>query len=531
MRTHAGALRLVRLILRRDRIRLTIWIGALAAIVLASAASLPPLYPDQQSIDDYARLFGDNPALIAFAGPGYGFDDPNIGVILVNETQLWALIGTALMSIFLVVRHTRAEEDDERADLLLSNVTGRHAPTVAAIVVVGGADLVLAGICAVGFVALGYATVGSVALAASFAMSGLAFTAVAAVAAQVASTGRAALGLAGAALGASFVLRAVGDIAGNWVRWLSPIGWAQSVRAFAGEQWWPLLLVLALGAVLSLVARVLFDRRDLGSGIIAQRAGSPTAANWLASPLGLAVRLQRASVISWMAGIFVVGLVYGSIGEDIEEMIADNPAFSDFLVQAGDTDITASFFATCMSQLALLAAGFTIASVLRPRAEEAAGRAEQVLATPVSRTAWVRSHLIVATVGAVLVTTAGGLGVGLSYAAVSTDASQITRMTGAALATLPAVLVLGAIAVALFGTSLRWALVAWAGLAVTVVVEFFGELLGLSDTVRSVSPLQYVPAVPAESFDAVPFLALTAVAAVLVVIGIRSLRSRDLAAA
>ena len=134
--TLTGVGRLIRFVLRRDRIRLSVWLVGLGAFIVISAASLPPVYPDQAAIDTYVRLFGDNPALIAFAGPGYGFDDPNIGVILVNETQLWGCIGVALMSIFLLNRHTRAEEDDERTDLLRSNVVGRHAPSAAAVAVV-----------------------------------------------------------------------------------------------------------------------------------------------------------------------------------------------------------------------------------------------------------------------------------------------------------------------------------------------------------------------------------------------------------
>ena len=125
MTTLTGLGRLVRLILRLDRVRLPVWILGLVGFIVASAASLPPLYPDQESIDDYVRLFGDNPALVAFAGPGYGFDDPNLGVILVNEVQLWACIAVALMSIFLVNRHTRVEEDAERTDLVRSSVVGR----------------------------------------------------------------------------------------------------------------------------------------------------------------------------------------------------------------------------------------------------------------------------------------------------------------------------------------------------------------------------------------------------------------------
>lgn len=528
MSTYTGASRLIRLILRRDRIRLAVWISALAFTAIASAASIPPLYPDQRAIDDYARLFGDNPALVAFAGPGHGFDDPNLGVILVNETQLWMMIGAALMSIFLVNRHTRADEDGERADLVLANVTGRHAPVVAAVTVVGAANVVLAGVCGVAFVILGYEVVGSIALAASIAVAGLSFVAVSALAAQLASTGRATLGLASGVLGASFAIRAFGDISGGWLKWLSPIGWAQEVRAFAEERWWPLGLGILWCVVLLNTARALFDRRDLGSGILPQRPGRGYAPAWLASPLGLAVRLHRASALAWIAGTFLIGLVYGSIGDDVAEMVEDNPVFADILAQQGGADVTASFLATCISQLALLSAAFTIAAVLRSRTEESEGRAEQVLALPVRRTAWLRGHVVVAAVGAVLVTASGGLGVGTSYAVVTGDLFQIPRMVVSALVTLPAVWVFASVAVALFGSSPRRSLLAWAALAATVVTQYFGALLGFPEWVLAMSPLRHVPGLPAERFEAAPLLALTLSALAFVAIGFRSFGARNL---
>ncbi|HEU5083757.1 MAG TPA: hypothetical protein VFU14_10480 [Acidimicrobiales bacterium] len=530
MRTLHGLGLLVRLVLRRDRVRLPVWLVALGGTVATSAASLRPLYPTQESIDDYARLFGDNPALVAFAGPGYGFDDPNLGVILVNETQLWACIGVALMSIFLVNRHTRLEEDAERTELLRASVIGRHAPTAAAVVVVAGANLVLAAVLAAVFVAMGYAVVGSLALATSFAVAGLAFTAITALAAQVAAGSRSTLGLSSAALGVAFVVRAVGDIAEHPVRWLSPIGWAQGVRAYAGEQWWPAALGLAFSALAVTGAFAVASRRDLGSGILPQRPGPRRAAAWMGGPLALAWRLQRGALLGWTVGLLLTGLVYGSIGDDVEEMIEENPTYADFLAQLEGIDITDSFFATATTQLALLGAGFALSAALRVRSEEGAGRAEPVLAAPVSRVRWAAGHLLVAAVGTVVVVGAGGLGMGVGYAAVSGDVGEVVRLTGAALTTVPGVLVLAAIAVALFGAAPRLALFAWAGLAVAVLVELFGELLRLPEWTRAVSPLHHLPGVPAEPVRVLPLLALTVVAAGLVAVGVRALGERDLAA-
>ena len=530
MRSLTGLGLLVRLVLRRDRVRLPVWVLALGVAITASAASLPSLYPDQRAIEEYVRLFGDNPALVAFAGPGHGFADPNIGVILVNETQVWGCVAMALMSIFLLNRHTRAEEDAERTELLRSSVVGRHAPTAAAVAVVGGANLVLAGACGVAFIALGYPVTGSVAMAGSLATCGLAFVGVTAIAAQVASGGRAALGLAAGVLGASFVLRAVGDIGDNALRWLSPIGWAQGVRAYADERWWPLGVGLVFSLVAVLVAFALSARRDLGSGMLPQRPGPPEASRTLRRPLGLAVRLQRGSVLGWSLGLFVIGVVYGSIGEDVEEMVEDNPTYADILAQAEGASVTDSFFATSMSMLALLAAGFAISSTLRLRSEESAGRAEPILAAAITRRRWAASHLVVAGLGTIAVTVAAGVGVGASYAVVVGDAGQVGRLLAAALVTVPAVLVLAGVATALFGLAPRLAALAWAGLAVSVVVELFSELLRLPQWVRALSPLHHLPAVPADDFELVPVAVLVGLAAVLVAVGLGAFRSRDVAA-
>ena len=419
--TLTGTLRLTRFVLRRDRVRLTVWLVALIGFLVISGASLPPVYPDQAAIDSYVRLFGDNPALIAFAGPGYGFDDPNIGVILVNETQLWGMIAIALMSIFLLNRHTRAEEDDERTDLLRASVVGRHAPSAAAMGVVSAANVVVGVGCAIGFIALDYPVAGSIALAGSFTVVGLVFVGVTAVAAQVASTGRATLGLASIVLGVAFAVRALGDIGDNALRWLSPIGWAQKVRAFAGEQWWALGLCLALALALAVLGFWLSTRRDPGSGLVPTRPGPAHGSALLGRPLGLAVRLQRASVLGWTLGVLAVGVVYGSIGDEIEAMVEENPTMADFMAQAGGS-LTDSYFATSLSMLGILTAGFAIASVLRLRTEEGDGRAESVLAGPVARSRWAAGHLTVAAAGSALVMAAAGLGVGVAYAAIVDDA-------------------------------------------------------------------------------------------------------------
>ena len=528
MTTLTGFGRLIRFTVRRDRVRLAVWIVALAGITLASAGGLPAVYPDQQAIDNYVALFGDNPSLVAFAGPGYGFEDPNIGLVLVNETQMNGMIALALMSIFLVNRHTRAEEDSERAELIRSNVVGRHAPAAAAATVIAGANVIIGVICAVGFIGFDYQTSGSIALASSMVLVGLFFAGVAAVTAQITSSGRATLGLASAVLGVAFVIRAIGDVADNGLSWLSPIGWAQAVRAFADERWWTLGLCLVTAVGLVVTAFWLSTRRDLGSGLVPPRPGRPNAPPWMTRPFGLAFRLQRGALIGWTVALFLMGFIYGSIARDIEKMLEENEMMADMFVALGGASLTDSFFAASITQLALMAGAFAIASSLRLSTEEAAGRAEPILATSTSRARWALSHIAVVILGSILTVGAAGLGLGVSYALIAKDAGQVSRLLGAALAMVPAVLVVAGTAVALFGALPFAARAGWAVLGVAVVVGLFGQLLRLPGWTRSISPFEHVPALPAEELTMLPIVILSLLAAGLIATGLWGFRARDL---
>lgn len=526
----AGTGRLVRLVLRRDRLRLSLWIGGLVTLMAVSAAQVGSLYRDPARLDSYVRTMRGNAALVVFAGPGYGFDHPNVGTILVNETSLWMMLGCALMSVFLVNRHTRAEEDSERADLVRSLVVGRHAPTTAVLVVAVLANgLVVLGGVAAG-TASGYELSGTIALGASIGLVGVVFAAVTAVAVQVANGGRAALGLGAGAVALAFAVRGIGDVAAPALSWITPFGWGIGVRAFAGERWWTLPWLVGASVALTVASFALSSRRDLGSGLLPRRAGRASAAPWATHPLGLAFRLQRTSLSAWSVGLFAVGVVYGSVGDDVADMVADNPDLAAYLAQLGDASITDAYLATALRLLALLAAGFAVSSALRNRSDEAAGYAELVLGGAVSRWRWAGSHLAVTAAGTVAVTAAAGLGTGVGYGAASGDASQVVRLTVAALATLPAALVLVGVATALFGWVPRATGASWGALAVVAVIGVFATALRLPRWLVLLSPLEHVPQVPAAGWRATPLVVLLGIGATLAAGGLVGFRRRDLVA-
>lgn len=102
-----GTVTLARLVLRRDRLRIAIWVVALVGLVGVTANSIFDLYPDEAALAEYARTVDANPSLIALSGPAVGLD--TFGGRIAWEG--WQLsIAVALMGALAVGRHTRAEE-------------------------------------------------------------------------------------------------------------------------------------------------------------------------------------------------------------------------------------------------------------------------------------------------------------------------------------------------------------------------------------------------------------------------------------
>lgn len=516
---------MLRLILRRDRIRLPVWVLGIVAVVHFSADAVQGLYATPEQLAAYSQTVGSSPAAIVMSGPPTAVD--TIGGVVVFEVNLTAIVAVALMAIFLTVRHTRTEEETGRTELLRAGVLGQAAPVAATALVVSAASILVGAGIAVSFLALGLGTAGSLLYGASIAAVGVVFTFVAQVAAQVMERGRGALAVSVALLAGSFLLRGAGDVGNQALTWLAPIGLAQASHAFGENRWWPLGLVLVLAAVLTWATVVLGQHRDLGSGLVAPRPGPAAATRHLNGMVSFAARMQRGSVVGWTTGLLLLGLAFGSFGQEVSELVETNPDLRDILASGGQ-GLVDSFFATGLLLQALVATGFAVGSVLRLREAETSGQAELLLTTGQSRQRWAASWLLVTGVGSSTIVAAGGVGMGLAHSVATQDLSQLPAITGAALAYLPATLLLAALTLALFGWLPRAAMAAWAVLAGCFVVGWLGGLLQLPDRVVDLSPFTQVPQLPAAELDWTPITALVAVAVGLGAVAVTGLRRRDI---
>jgi len=521
-----GVATLLRFALRRERVRIPVYLLLFTILVAQTAAQSESMFATRAARADYAATVAGNPGLIAMVGPPYALT--SVGGDVAWQIGGFGAAFVALMSMFFVGRHTRGEEQSGRSELIGAAPVGRFAPLTAALIVVTVAQVLLGALVALAMIGLDQPAAGSLALGASMTGVGLVFAGVAAGAVQISQTTSAAYGMAGAAIGGAYLLRAAGDVGDGTLSWLSPIGWGQAMRPFAGERWWPLLLSLAAASALAGAAFALRARRDEGAGLVEPRPGPATASRGLTSPFGLALRLQRGALLGWSAGLFFSGLSIGLTGRDAKSLIGDSDQLGTIL-GSSQADIVDQYFAVSMLGMALIGAGFGIQAALRMRGEETAGHVEALLATGLSRRRWTAAYVAVAMGGTVVVLGANGLGAGLADAINSDDAGQLPRLLAAGLAPVPAVWVLVGATVALFGLIPRAVVAAWGVLGACVLVTLLGPLLHLPRWARDASPFEHVPQLPGGDFSAAPLLWLCAVAAALTALGMLTFGRRDLA--
>jgi len=527
-----GTLALTKLALRRDRIMLPAWVYLVVVGVSSTAYTFARLYKTPASRAALVASGESNPALLFLYGRLNG---TSVGALTAWRYGVWGALFAALMTIFIVIRHTRADEEAGRLELIGSARVGRQAPLVAALTVATLANLLLTALLALVLPFTGLPATGSVALALAIGTCGLAFTGISAVAAQLTSGARTARGLAIGVLGLSFLVRAVGDSAGaggpSWLTWVLPLGWTEMLRPFAGERWWVLALPLATFAAGTWLAFFLAARRDHGAGLLPDRPGRPSASELLRGPFSLAWRLQWPGLAGWAAGYVVMFAVCGAAAKGIGQLFGTSSALSkEFTRLGGQAAIVNAYLAALMLLAGLAAAGYGVSAVLRLHAEETSSRADPVLSGTSGRLRWGLSHLLVAVVGTAALLAVAGVATGLGYGLrAGGTGTEVARMLAAGLAQLPAALVIVGVAMAAFGlVPDACAGIAWTVLGLVFALNIFGQALQLSHWVLDISPFTHVPRLPGGTVDAAPLLALSVLAITLCVIGLAGLRRRDI---
>jgi len=446
----------------------------------------------------------------------------------------FAAILTAVWGLIAAVRPLRGEEDAGRQELVLAGVVSRRSAYVAVLVALGVAGAVLLLAIVVGLVAGGLPVGGSALLALATMSPAAVFLGVGALMSQLASSRSLALELGAAVLAACFLLRVIADLGSGLggLRWATPFGWSEEVRAFADPRPAVLVLPVLASAILLVLAGLIAVRRDVGSGILQARDSAEPNLRLLFSPTALAFRLSRGNLLVWLAGIGLFALVIGLLSTsfttaDISENLREQ------LGKIGGATITtpAGALGFYFLLFVLAISLYACSHVASLRREEAEQQLETLFAQPVARTRWLVGRLALAVGCAAALAFAAGLLAWIGAASQNADV-PLPRLLEAGANCLPTALLflaLGSLAFAVFPRAATG--VAYGLVTLAFVWELFGSLFGAPHWLVEATPFAHVGLVPAQPFRAAPALVMLLVASAVAVVGVWIFRHRDLAGA
>jgi len=529
--------------LRRDRWQLLSWVLAIGAFALFAAAAVTQTYGNVASRTEILQVAIATPAILMLRGLPRGADQGAFTFFLIYA--FLALLA-GLMSTFLAVRHTRADEETGTAELVAATPAGRLLPNTATLLHGVTANILVALAVFAGFASQGLDPQGSLTAGAATGAVGLAFLGVGLLVSQFMGTSRGANGVSATLVVLAYVLRGIGDATGRPgtsgttmtegpASWFSPIGWGQQTYAYSGNRSWPLLLPAGLGAACLAAAWLILSTRDSGASVWGTRPGRAAARPGLRSPAALALRLQSGSIVAWGLSGLALGLLAGSLGKAIAAV--DTPdtnitAVLRAMLQSQGTSLTQLMVSVLFSMAGVLAAACALQAVIRLRQEEAAGTAELLLSAPVGRVRWLADYLLLGAAAVVLVVGLAGVGAWATLTGAGDTSMPADALWQTALAQLPAALIYLSVPALVFVLWPAATIAAsWALLALGVVLGILGGMLGIDQSLRDLSPFAHTPVPHGDATDWSGAWWMLAVAAAAAVLAVAVMRRREVGAA
>jgi ABC-2 type transport system permease protein len=489
-------------------------------------------YPTLKDRLALAHTFGDNAAIRLFYGEPHD-------LLSVSGYAAWRVGGilaivAAVYGLLAAIRALRTEEDSGRGELVLAGVVGRRAAYLSAMAAIAAATVILWLAEFAGFVAGGLSVGGSAFLALATVSVVPVCVGVGAVASQLAPTRRTALELGGAVVGLLFLLRVVADTPHGlgWLRWATPLGWAEQMRPFTGAQ--PVVLLLPLvasGLLLALAARIA-AHRDIGSGLLRARDSAAPRLRLLSSATAQAFRSERGSLIVWTASVAVFALILGAVSKSISSDGITKGMQQEFAKLGPGSIATPSGYLAFVFIFFILAVSlFACAQIGSARREEADQQLETVLALPVSRRQWLSGRLVLAATGAVVLSLVAAL-VTWGGAASQGVGVSLPQMLEAGANCLPVALLFLGVSTLAYAILPRASVgIAYGLVAVAFLWDLTGPLLDAPKWLIDLTPFVHVGLPPAQPFRVGPAIAMLAIGAVCALVATRVFQRRDLLSA
>lgn len=532
--------RLLRLNIRRDRIKVPITVMSFVVLVPALVAGVTEIFSSDAERKEGMLFLTANPVMRLFGLPsGDSFGD----LMMLRAFMTLATIA-ALVSIFLVIRHTRQNEELGRSELVASLPVGRWSALAAALSWSIVVNLLIGAAVTLGLLTNDvFEMSGAIAMGGAVTVVGVAFTGIAAVLAQLTHSSRAANSLSSLTLMVAFLLASLASVLGEidetgfavepmWVIWLSPIGWAQLMQPFAGEAWGYVALPALFTIVCVASALYLQAHRDVGRSLFSARLSRAHASTHLPSIAGIAWRLNRVTFASWLVGVSLLAAIYGAVAGDVEELLGAAEGFAEVFVAAtGSSEILNAYFAATVGLIAIFILVFGAQLIVRMRQNEI-GPLEYMLSTAVGRLHYFVTQIAMLLLAVVILIVVVGVVIAVVAHASLDDLARglVHEIYVGALVQLPAIVLMLSLlslsyaALPQMASGLIWLMV----FVVVLLGPFFSGLFNFPDWVSNISPFSHTPAVPPlDGISVVPLVIMMSVALAFFVLSTWLFSRRD----
>jgi len=514
--------------LRRDRLFLPLWILGIVAFSLLGAQLFTQVATSSEELAMYAETMR-NPAMIAICGPLYA-EPYTYGIMYTQQMTVWILILIAVMNIFLVARHTRKDEEAGRLEVLRSLPVGRLSVSAAVWVMTVLANFLIGILSAIGLTVLGIESMsmsGCFLLGGIFFAVGMFFSAVAMLFSQLCSTSRGMIGGSFLTLGVFYLIAAIGNVSGGIMVYFSPLSIVFKSSPFARNHAWPVFAILA-GTLVIAAAAIYFNvKRDLGAGLLPEKRGHAHAQPSLSSPFGLAFRLTRKTALTWIIIMLILGMSYGAVFGDFESFIQQNEMLQMILAAGEGEDMILSFMTYITLIMSLVTSIPVINCTLKLRAEEKQQRLESVYACSVSKTDQFLPYISIAILLSVVLQLALSFGMWLSASAVMEDSLHFMDIILAGLVKLPGIWLFVGISALLTGLLPRLTSLVWAYFGASFFVVYIGRMMNIPEIFTKLSAFGTLPNYPIDEFQIIPFITVTAISIILLVLGFVQYKKRE----
>ncbi|MCD2256281.1 ABC transporter permease [Lactobacillus sp. CC-MHH1034] len=520
--------------LRRDWIKILIWIIVLSGLFITVAAKFKTLYGTTAQIETIARTLRA-PAMIALFGPVPKGGTLTTATIFATEMLIFWSLFLIICNLSLAINASRTQESAGLTELILGGYpVGRLAPLNAAaleLTIVDGSFALITGLGTTLAAMPGSDLEGNWLFALTLAAVGWAFGMITLVFAQLVVDSHTANIYGYAFLGLAYVIRMLTDVQNSDWTWLSPLGWIEKSAIYTQNHWLPLGLLIVLGGGALILAFCLNAHRDSGTGILPEHAGHQRS-RFLRGPLTLLLWQQRTTSLFWLLGLCLLGVSYGSIFDTLGQIVNQSPVVQQVLGTTGMHHLAhlqllhfMNLLGVIFTVLASIAGTFCLNHLYT---DERKGYLQLVHTRTITRARlyWVYlGFALVLTASLIFVALMGTM---LAANQVLTQPLAFHYFAKVWLAMLPISWGFLAIAAVAIGWLLLGRQLIWFILGGSFVITYFGRLLNLPHWALNLSPFHWFDQIPLHTINISRSMAVLSFGLVVIVLGLIGYRHRDL---